>query len=263
MRVIRGSTRTVVLAYQGDAKQVVEMLPLWEHHGNPVTILSPADSAVNIPWVECRNVGEVAHFGPKAQQRHLAQMKLLIDEYPDEYFFINESDSFCVSPRLPDYLYSKPSTFWTNGGRDESTLDGRLEARPRERWFSFQGPWWMPRTIIERMVAAAPLLTYDGRLKWVDLYLSELAFAANVPFRIMPQAICMPIAGSNYLDHELNPKVKGMYADGLRIAKEWVRRDGVNMIHSCKTLEAGNALVAEYTLFQAERAKFEADRGRA
>lgn len=237
-------TRVVISAYQGDLRQVTEMLPLWQHHGCPVTIVSPADSRVDIEGVDCLAAGGRGHFGPEAQARHITHLKMLLD-YPEDFFFINESDAFCIDTEFPAYLYADPEKFWTNGGRDESDLDGRLEARPRERWYSFQAPWWMPRRVIERMVEIAPRVQYDPRLKWIDLYLPELAFAAGVPFERFRDAICMPVAPSNYLDHELNAEVQEIYRNGMQIALKSAR-EGVNMIHSCKSIAAGRMLVEAY-----------------
>lgn len=236
------STRVVVFAYGGDTQQVIDMLPIWQHHGCPVTIMSPEDAPVNIPGVDCRSAGEAAHCGPKSHVRTLLHMNLML-EYPEENFFFTESDALCLDPEFPAYLYEERK-FWTNGGRDESDLDGRLEARPTEEWYSFQAPWFAHRSIIETMIAAAPKVAYDDRLRWVDLYLSQLVFAAPVPWERFRGAICMPISGSLY-----NPNfpewAPALWADGIKIATKSAR-EGVNFVHSVKTIESAELLVREY-----------------
>jgi hypothetical protein len=204
--------------------------------------MSPEDAPVNIVGVDCISAGEAAHCGSKSHARTLLHMKLMLS-YPEEYFFFTESDGFCLDPELPAYLYEE-NKFWTNGGRDESDLDGRLEARPTERWYSFQAPWFAHRSILQAMIEAAPKIAYDDRLRWVDLYLSELVFAAPVPWERFRGAICMPIAGSLY-----NPNfpewAPTLWAEGTAIALKSAR-EGVNMIHSCKTIETAQKLAKEY-----------------
>jgi hypothetical protein len=236
------STRVVVCCYQGDAKQVIDMLPaLWTHHGWPVSIFSPLDSPVLLSGTDCRAVGGRAYFGQTATSRHLEYLKVLLT-YPEEFFLMCESDSFCIDPIIPEYLYSEPDTFWSNCINDEDPAHNA--ARPGSPFVSFQAPWFMSRATVEKLIAAAEKVEFHPDLKWVDLYLVQLAHAAGIKWSPFKDAVCCPIAWSIH-GEPASQWQKDTYAVGLQIGKNRAR-EGANMIHSCKSLEAGLALMAEY-----------------
>lgn len=236
------STRVIVCCYQGDAKQVIDMLPpLYQHHGWPVSIFSPEDSPVLLPGLDCRAGGKRAYFGPDAQHRHLRYLEMLL-EFPEDFFLMHESDSFCIDPVIPPYLYESPDTFWSNCINDEDPEHNA--ARPNSPFVSFQAPWFFSRQTIERLIAAAPKVPFHPHLKWVDLWLVELAVAAGVKWSPFKDAVCCPIAWSIH-GEPASQWQKDTYAVGLQIGKNRAR-EGANMIHSCKSLEAGLELMAAY-----------------
>lgn len=223
------------MCYQGDAQQVIDMLlALYQHHDCPISIFSPEDSPVLLPGLDCRASGKHAYFGPDAQDLHLSHLKMLL-ELPEQFFFANESDSFCLDPIIPEYLYAEPDTFWCNAIPDGGSQPGTPTR-------SFQAPWFMSRDVVKRLIAAAPKVFQDH--KWVDLYLVELASAAGVKWSPFKDAVCCPIAWSVH-GEPASQWQKDTYAVGLQIGKTRAR-EGANMIHSCKSLEAGLALMAEY-----------------
>jgi hypothetical protein len=251
-------TRVVVCCYQGDAHQVIDMLPsLYQHHECPVSIFSPEDSPVLLfPGLDCRHSGKRARFGENAQSRHLSYLRMLL-ELPENFFLINESDSFCLDPQIPQYLYDEPDTFWSNAIPDGGS-------RPGIPTPSFQPPWFMSRKTVSALIGAADKVAFDPDLPWdsslIDFYLVQLSQAAGAKTSPFKNAMCVPIAASVYDDDpdDLTPVYpsmfgaefsvewqRGMYERGFEIAKRRAH-EGANMVHSCKSLEAALALMAEY-----------------
>jgi hypothetical protein len=217
---------------------------MYLHHGCPVTVLSPLDAPVNIEHSGVTNLicGSRSYFGPVAQQRHLSHLKQIINFFPEEHFLIHESDSFCIDPQIPQYLYDEPDTFWSNCINDEDPAHNA--ARPGSPFVSFQAPWFMSRKTVRALVNAAPAVQFHPDLKWVDLYLVQLTVAAGIKWSPFKDAVCCPIAWSVH-GEPASQWQKDTYEVGLQIGKNRAR-EGANMIHSCKSFEAISALQAEY-----------------
>ncbi len=104
-------TRVAIHCYDGDRRQVEETLTVHSAHGCPVTILSPEDSKVEIPGFDCRFGGKRQSIGPDSIEREKEHLRILLT-YPENFFLLNDADSMCVSPKLPDYLYAEPDVLW-------------------------------------------------------------------------------------------------------------------------------------------------------
>ena len=263
--MLNPDTRVAVVCYKGDQEQVEQMLDLYTHHERPVTILSPENSKVVIkhPQVENRHAGKQAQYGLDANQRMLAHMKILL-EYPDQYFLMHESDSVCLDPRIPDYLYrEREDVLFANCGH---AMPYNAECSPEGcPALSFQAPWFMSRKVMETLVSVAPFVPRPvannarGAVEWwVDLYLAQLTHEAGLGHKSFPDGYLGPVSGrydektkmffdpmpahseerGYYLD--LNAPLKpysdylvGAYGDNLRKAMHRVN-EGAVMIHSVK-----------------------------
>lgn len=99
-------TLVSIHCYQGDRKQIDILRPHYEHHGLPVIVVSPDDAPVNSygpHW--CVTAGKAGYTGPHTWIRQHLQMKKLL-ELDFDYYFMNDSDSFCLDAKLPDYLFA-------------------------------------------------------------------------------------------------------------------------------------------------------------
>lgn len=256
---MNSETRVVISCYSGDKEQVEQSLDLYLHHGCPVTFLSPEDAPVTIthPMVTNHSAGKRARSGPEARSRHLEYFKIMLT-YPEKFFLMHESDSVCLDPKIPDYLYAEPDVLWANsGGLGEDEAIGFTPGCPHE---TFQAPWFLSRKTMEQFLAVAPAINTE--VKWVDHYLVELAHAAS-------QTLCKPFHarflgpisgridatgrhftpfGAGEEGAPISPELAKIYEGGFRMAIEHAR-NGANMIHSVKNAEASHALFDAYKQF--------------
>lgn len=241
------------------------MLGLYLHHECPVTFLSPEDAPCSITYsyerVDNRHAGKRGQLGPDAWERHLAFLKILLT-YPENHFLIHESDSLCLDPKIPDYLYAAPDVVWSNTG--VSTEDHWPGFPADSLKMSFQAPWFFSRKIIEAMVHVAPEVPYHPNLEWVDLYLSRLTETADLPWRgfekcyLGPMSGCIDSVTGLTFDpghHEpgrgrargdpLDEPTRMTYDIGLKRGIEYAER-GACMMHSVKNGIAAHALAGAY-----------------
>lgn len=231
-------TRVAVCCYAKDQHQVAEMLDLYLHHQCPVTILSPENSRADIqhPRVENRFGGKRCAIGQDALDRHREHLRILLT-YPEEYFLIHDSDSVCLSPKLPHYLYKDPDVLWSN----------LIEAHvPTEQKFypegfpkvAFQPPWFMSRKTIEHMLArvAYENLPANPGLAFIDYWLVDLAHELGRPWKKMPDSINLPLHDEACMQQ----------------AVEAVRDNGAIFIHSVKGAKYAAPLIAAHAEFRAK-----------
>lgn len=238
-------TRVSVHCYEGDGHQVRDALQLYLHHQCPVTVISPEDSRVVIdhPGIECRFAGKregsVIHVkipaepverivtgGPIANQRQVEQMKLLLT-YPESWFLMNDADSFCLSPEISRYLYDENKKIWCGVAPDpnEPAYEGYPADFPH---FALQPPYFMHRSLIEKMVAVAPQLIYHEKQPWIDHFMTHMAYAAKVSFQNFRDGI-----GSD-IDR---------YPENIPVVHAAIRNEGKVFFHSAKSPKTWGPLV--------------------
>ncbi len=229
------STLIVVHAYQGDAHQVQNALPQYVHHECPVLVLSPADSPVEIEGVECRSAGLRAYTGQTSLDRQRAHLELLLNR-PQEFFLLHDSDSVCLSPGLPSYLYANPDTVFYNATPTERFLDGRDPGFDMAE--VFQPPLFFSRASLVRMLEvsdrAMNMLAEWSRL--IDWYFALMAREAGLNAKPLPDGISRPI----WAPYE----VARVYA--------MVRMRGFVFLHSVKTKEVLDVLITGHAEFDAD-----------
>jgi hypothetical protein len=211
---------------------------MYLHHECPVTIMSPIDSKVEIqqPGIESRFGGKRAYTGQLSLDRQYEHLKMLL-EYPEDFFLCHDSDSVCLSPKIPDYLYAEPDFLWSNLVVDnvrERELGFYMDGFPR---LAFQPPYFMSRKVIERLLA--PImdknLDMNPTLPFIDHYMVQLAVKAGVPWKNFSDGITGPIS-SDRRSFELG------WNAALR---------GAVMIHSVKAPEFWRPLMQARELYLA------------
>lgn len=214
------NTRVAVCGYAGDAKQVTSAMRMYTHHECPVTILSPDDAPIEIPGVDCRFGGKRQYVGQLSLDRQREHLRILMT-YPEDYFLINDSDSMCLSPKIPEYLYDEPDFLWSNliidniKGREHGYYP---DGFPR---LAFQPPYFLSKKGIATLLACVEddNIEANPKLPFIDHYMVQLAVRANLPWRNFRDGISCPISSDK---------------NSARVTWDTVRRRGTIMIHSVK-----------------------------
>lgn len=242
------NTRVSVHCYTGDEHQVRQAMQLYMHHGCPMTILSPTDSRVTIEGLDCRYAGQregsvekrtvdgairVVTAGPVANARQLAQMKLLLTTYSEGFFLMNDADSFCLSPEIPRYVYKKPDTVWCNYVNDPLPANqpgyaGYASNFPRR---AMQPPYFLPRVLMERMVAVADQVVPNTIMPWIDHYMLQLAYVAGVRVQHFRDSVASDV---------------DRYPENLAPTLALIRNRGCVFIHSSKSPRTWKPMRAAY-----------------
>lgn len=234
------NTRVAVHCYEGDAHQVRDLMHLYTHHGCPITILSPLDSKVIVerregyylkyPNIDCKFGGEregsldtidgrTVSIGPKCLERQRRHMEILLT-YPENFFLMHDSDSVCLSPELPEYLYKEPNVLWSNLVYNDN-LGEQHAFTPGVPRIALQPPWFMSRHTIESLLAVADLVPVESTdLPFIDFWLMKLALKARIVWKGFPDGISAAIP--------IQPGV-------LEKIQVDVRHRGLKFIHSVKS----------------------------
>jgi hypothetical protein len=233
------NTRVAVCCYAGDGPQVSGAVPLLVHHECPVVILSPTDSmfAIDHPGIENKCGGLRQYTGQLSLDRQREHMRILL-EYPEDFFLMHDADSVCLSPKIPDYLYTK-DVLWSNLVHDsmrERAQGFYMDGFPR---LAFQPPYFLSRKTIERLLApvAVENISMNPTLPFIDHYMVQLAVKAGVPWENFTDGFTGPISGDY---------------PSFKRAWDAVQRGAV-MIHSVKAPESWQALMTARSNYLAGR----------
>lgn len=212
-----------VHGYSGDAWQIKNNLPLYEHHKQSVVIFSPTDSKIERmgPHI-CRFGGIRQYIGAESLQRQQIQMRMLL-EYPFDWFLMNDSDSFCLSPEIPSYLYAQRGILWSNEVSD--AMHTRPAGYPWPQ-LAFQPPYFLSREALERLVTAK--VDADPKTPFIDWVMMAWAIATKCPHQNFHDGLSCPTSDRH---------CAGVMADH-------VLNKGKVMLHSVKTLGVMKHLVA-------------------
>lgn len=240
---MNANTLVVVHGYAGDQRQIEENLDMYEHHQRPVLILSPEDSPINkIGPHHCRFGGKRAYIGQDSIDRQLAHLRILC-EYPFEWYLLNDADSFCVEPKLPDYLFKDDELVYSNEVKDfrvpgqryvDASQNIDITSAPDYHagfpLIAMQPPYFMHKRCLIRMVQA-------GRQEacpvtpFIDWYMVQACTATNVrhsPFQGAHGANCETVT-----------------PNGRETLINCVKR-GAIFLHSIKNGSVKNSLVKIY-----------------
>ena len=217
------NTRVAICGYQGDAHQVISLLPYHQRHGWPITLLTPTDSPVHLPGLDCRIGGKRCYIGEDAIRRMQVHLGILLDETSEDFFLIHDADSVLLDPKIPDYLYAEPGVLWSslvfNSIPEQQPF--YPDGMPR---VAFHPPWFISRDVIRKLLATD--VPFNPDMLLIDYWLVQAAIAAGVPWRGFPASISYPTA---------EPFWAGAAWDA-------VRHRGSAFIHSVKTPETADLL---------------------
>lgn len=229
-------TLVTVHGYAGDLNQVRWHLPFYEHHKCPVVIFSPENSKIEKmgPHI-CRFGGVRAYVGPESLERQKIHMQMML-EYPHEFFLANDSDSFCLSPKIPDYVYEEPDVLWSNEVSDMMHKRPDTYALPR---LAFQPPYFFSRSVLERLLSVADDNIPDPQTPFIDHYMMQLAVASECPHKNYRDGISCPSTDPH----------------SLSVMRDHVRNHGKIMVHSVKDNRVRKFLGADRDLYLRTKAR--------
>lgn len=215
------NTLVAVCGYEGDAHQIRNLMPYYQHHQCPVLVLSPDDSPIMArnPQIWTRTGGKRAYIGQESLDRQAKHLQILL-EYPFKHFLVNDSDSVCLSPRLPDYLY-KGDILWSNevsdAFHDRSNDPGYKYPR-----IAFQPPYFMSRKVIQQLLSVADKVKANPTTPFIDWCMMAWAIEAGTQHASFPDGMSCGTTDPH----------------GLNVMMQHVQRHGKIFVHSIKTLEA-------------------------
>lgn len=215
-------TLVSVHGYLGDAHQIKNNLPLYEHHKCSVVIFSPDDSKIEKmgPHI-CRFGGKRQYIGAESLQRQQIQMKMLLD-YPFDWFLLNDSDSFCITPEIPRYLYKERGILWSNEVSD--AMHTRPTGYPWPQ-LAFQPPYFCSREVIEILTKAT--VAPDPKTPFIDWVMQAWATQTKCPHKNYADGMSCPTSDQN----------------SASVMSEHVLNHGKVMLHSIKTLSVMKHLI--------------------
>ncbi len=234
-------TRIAVCCYEGDQHLVIHALGLYVHHDCPVVVLSPEDSKAEIryPGVENRYGGKRAYIGQDSLDRQREHLRLLL-EFPENHFLIHDSDSVCLDPRLPDYLYAEPDVVWSNQVFDDIP-EHQATFPPNWPHVAFQPPYFLSRKSIEAMLTVADKVSASPVMPFIDYYMVQLTMTAGLPWRRLEGCCSCPIAGDP--TRIISATDEATYRQGLEIGRNHARTKGAIFFHSVKDSRVAHVLL--------------------
>lgn len=234
-----------ISAYAGDQAQVDANLPVYQHHGVAVLVLSPEDAPItqltgNPQGVYYNYAGYAQWAGPESLIRHKKFLQILLAA-PYERYLFHDADSVCLSRLLPEYLWES-DVLWSNEVPDTNTAPSQL---PK---IAMQPPYVFSRRILKLLVSFAdkPATSYtsdatrDGfplPTGCIDHYMLQIAHAAGVEHRTFPD-------GASW---ETTSEI------GLREMARKVREDGTIFVHQVKSFNALHHLLGARSLYGKRR----------
>tara|TARA_R110000868_G_scaffold73521_4_gene213201 strand:- start:14005 stop:14730 length:726 start_codon:yes stop_codon:yes gene_type:complete len=223
-----------VHGYAGDREQIDILLPLFEHHQSPIVIVSPEDSPiVGVGPHICRFAGKRAYIGQDSWDRQHLQLKLLL-EYPQEWFLMNDSDSFVVTPKLPNYLFMDRNAVYSNEVTDfripGQTSHGQTWADDYHRGFpliAMQPPYFCHRQALEKIVNASANMKACPVTPFIDWWFVPACTYGKV----------------KHVPFQTGASCETVTPHGIAVMSQRVREYGATFIHSVKTRSAMETIV--------------------
>jgi len=218
-------TLVAVCCYDGDQTQVIHALRMYMHHECPVIAFSPTDSKahINYPGVECRFVGKRAYIGQESLDRQRLHFEVLLS-YPQKYFLLNDSDSFCLSAELPKALYLDAGVVWSN-----EVGEPRPHASPYPK-IAMHPPYFFSRAALEKMYRASEKIRAHPITPYIDWWTLAACCEAGLSRRSFTS-----------LEHPSSHVFRATEADPNRACWQQldyrIRYTGTIFMHPIKTVE--------------------------
>ncbi len=248
-----------VHCYQGDQANVRAWLPLYLHHGRPVLVMSPEDSPVVIEHPQVRNYsgGPRAYVGQKSMDRQRNHLEHLVQQ-PFDWFLMNDADSVCLAPDLPDFLFERDDVLWSlhaGDWRNHPTPYPRIGLHP---------PYFASKKVLKKLLTVAddPKVKAHPITPFIDWYMLALACESGVeiPAYPAPWGFTFPAWRYNWddlLDNALMPD------DHVRVYDESGSVKGDDMMASRVAAGAAFLHSIKHTFVMERMAKIWKDRATA
>jgi len=187
-------TLVSVHGYAGDQDQIKNFIKFYEHHQAPVIVMSPEDSKiVKVGPHICRHAGRRAYIGPVSLQRQILQLQVLLTYTDFDWFLMNDSDSICLTPEIPRYLYERPDVLWGNLVSDEMHPRKPDYQFPRQ---ALQPPYFCSRKILQKFVDVAPGLRIDPQTPFIDWQMRQVPHIGGFPVANFHDGVSCPSTGA-------------------------------------------------------------------
>lgn len=237
---MNSDTGIFVSAYAGDKHQVEANLPVLLHHQCPVIILSPANAPiteVSDSRVHCQWMGDVGWAGPQTLVRHRLFLEAML-KFPFQWYLMHDSDSVCLSPEIPAYLY-EGKLAWSNEVQDMNPGTSRILK------IAVQPPYFFHRDVLAALIKAAdsPPESYYGEVtgpiptQCIDHYHWQLTVGSQMPHFTFHTGCSWETSSRHGLDE----------------MSRVVREHGKVLIHSIKSPYVLERLLVEHKEFLRSR----------
>ncbi len=213
-------------------------MPVYEHHGYPIVIVSPDDSPiVKMGGHICITAGKRAYIGQLSWDRQYLQLKALL-QFPQEWFLLNDSDSFVITPELPDYLFRDDNVVWSNEVDDfrkpgESWQGGppwSLDYHKGYPLIAMQPPYFLSRKALQKIVNTCEGLEACPTTPFIDWWWVPASYKAGIKQRrYVGCASCETVT-----------------PNGLTVMSNCIRDQSATFIHSVKSGHVMNQLLNVY-----------------
>jgi len=233
-------TLVSVHGYAGDAHQVRFMMPYYRHHKCPVVVMSPTDSPIlekfvgKHPDVTYEQGGLRAYIGQLSLDRQIEHMKMLL-KHPQKFFLMNDADSVCLSPKLPQYLYDEPEVLWSQVVSDEM----HVRPDPNYPWprLAFQPPYFCSRQVLEQLLTVADKIKAEPQTPFIDWCMMAWAVEARVTYKNYPDGISCPTT----------------IPQGRYWMSSAIQNEGKIFLHSIKQFEVLRAMAIDRLMFKRKK----------
>lgn len=240
MSELNPKTLVSVHCYQGDRAQVDLLISFYEHHRCPVVIVSPDNSPViGIGGHWCITAGEVGYTGMHTIRRQALQLEALLNLPGNfEWFCCHDSDSICLSPKFPDYLYADRESIYSNVVKDfrvPGTFSHGVHW-PLDYHAAFahkvasQPPYWAHRRVMEKVAAQLHNVQDDPITPFIDWGMAAAPQLAGVPMKRFHACV------------SINTKTP----EEISAMAFAVQHRGATFLHAVKTPQAVRAIRAAY-----------------
>ncbi len=228
-----------VHCYHGDRQQVLDLLPVYEHHERPIVIIAPEDSQVHdISMHICRAAGKRQYYGQLSWDRQHEQLRTLL-EYNHEWYLLHDSDSLCLTPKLPEYLFKDKNVVFSNEVNDFRIPGGTwpgvdkpwpLDYHKGYPLIAMQPPYFLHRSALEKIVAHSAGLVACPITPFIDWWWIPACYAAHVKHKPFTTGASCETSTPN----------------GRAVMTQCIKERGATFIHSIKGKEALDVCLNAY-----------------
>jgi hypothetical protein len=164
-------------------------------------------------------------------------MRILL-EYPFDFYLMNDSDSFCITQEIPQYLYDHPDTVFSNQVDDfrkpgeswEGMKPWPLDYHKGMPLIAMQPPYFLSRDSVAKIVSAGPGVKACPITPFIDWGMVQACYEAGV----------------KHAPFSLGASCETVTANGVAVMSECIVKRKAQFLHSIKSAKVRNQLVDLY-----------------